>query len=215
MPKVTEEYLIKKRIEIIDAAYNVFLNKPLYEMTMLDVIKEAGLSKGGIYRYYNDIDDVIVELINRETAKNNYKDEIDNVLTKSKTNIEVVDGLIKLLGKHIDESSDTVGKIQFELTVLGANHPDRAHQISTRLTEQENGQYLISSLFTRIIEGLGSGEFSSSYSTDDIFNYIRVFIEGLVKTVVLERCYGDKRGVINPKLMSDILSKNVLLMLSK
>ena len=34
-------------------------------MTMLDVIKKAGLSKGGIYRYFSDIDDVLVELIGK------------------------------------------------------------------------------------------------------------------------------------------------------
>lgn len=214
MPKVTEEYLIKKREEIIDAAFMIFMEKPLYEMTMLDVIKQAGLSKGGIYRYFSDIDDVLIELINRESRKNNYRSKIESTLLQSDSNKSAIEGLIKLLGRHIGESSSTVGKIQFELTVLGANHPDRAKKITSQLTEQENGQYLIESLFQRIIDGLNKGEFVSTYSYEEIFDYIKVYGEGLVKTVVLERCYGEKKSNLSPELMMDMLSKNVLDMLS-
>lgn len=213
MPKVTEEYLVKKREDIIDAAFTIFMKKPLYEMTMLDVIKQAGLSKGGIYRYFGDIDEVLVELINRESRKNNYRIEIENVLLSSDSNKAAIEGLIKLLGKHIEESSEIVGKIQFELTVLGANHPERATKLVSQLTEQENGQYLIESLFQRIIDGLEKGEFVSTYSHEEIFDYIKIYGEGLVKTVVLERCYGEKKSNLSPNLMMDMLSKNVLDML--
>lgn len=46
MPKVNEDYINKKKTQILDAAFRMFQQKPLYEITMLDVIKEAGISKG-------------------------------------------------------------------------------------------------------------------------------------------------------------------------
>lgn len=215
MPKVTKDYINNKKAEIIDAAFVIFQQKPLYEMTMLDVIKQAGLSKGGIYRYFSDIDDVLVELINRETCKNNYKDNIDDIINCNNKYEIIIEELFKLLGKHINESSDTVGKIQFELTVLVANHPEKAEKISSKLTEHENGQYLINSLFQKIIEGITIGEFKPELSIEDIFNYIRAYIEGVVKIVVLERCYGSNTGSIDAEKMMSMLSKTISNMLKK
>ena len=52
MPRVSEEYFEKKKQMIVDAAYSVCLRKPVEMVTMSDVIEEAGLSLGGIYRFY-------------------------------------------------------------------------------------------------------------------------------------------------------------------
>ena len=104
MPKVTEDYINKKRAEIIDAAFIIFQQKPLYEMTMLDVIKQAGLSKGGIYRYFSDIDDVIIELINRETRRCDYKYNIDDIINSNNKYEFIIEDLFRLLVKRINES---------------------------------------------------------------------------------------------------------------
>ena len=63
MPKVTQEYLDAKRKEIIDAAYRVSLCKTMCTITMQDVINESGLSQGGIYRYYKDVDEILADMI--------------------------------------------------------------------------------------------------------------------------------------------------------
>jgi len=214
MPKVTEDYIKNKKSEIIDAAFIIFQNKPLYEMTMLDVIKQAGLSKGGIYRYFSDIDHIIVELINRETGKYDYKGTIEKIVKSNDKNEIIIESLLRFLGRHINESSDTIGKFQFELTVLVANHPEKADKISSKLMEQEQGQYLIESLYEKIVGGVTKGEFNPELSVDDIFTYIRVYIEGVVKVVVLERCYGDNEKSIDPEKMMIMLSHTILSMLN-
>jgi len=213
MPKVTEEYIRRKRTEILDAAYTVFQKKPLYEINMLDVITQAGLSKGGIYRYYKDIDYVIVELINREVGKFDFKREIDEVLAREKILFNRIESLINLLGKHINESSRSIGKIQFELTVLQANHPERAQKIVEELEEHTNGQYLITALFDMLEEGIAEDIFTPQMSLTDIFNHIHITIEGLVKIVVLESCYGDKSSNINPEHAMLILNQTLKYML--
>lgn len=213
MPKVSQEYITNKKEKIIDAAFAVFLEKPLYDMTMLDVIKQASLSKGGIYRYFKDIDEVIIELVNRETRKNDYRDVIDGIIMNNDQHTLVIKKLLSFLGNYFDESSDTLGKIQFELTVMVANHPDKAMKIFNRLKEQENGQYLINALFQTISDMLEKGEFTPQMPIEDIFMYIRVYIEGVVKIVVLERCYGDKESITNPVKMMDMLADTVLGML--
>jgi AcrR family transcriptional regulator len=215
MPKVKAGYIDKKKAQILDAAFIIFQQKPLYEITMLDVIKEAGLSKGGIYRYFSDIDDVIIALINRETAQNNYKHKIDEIITSTDATVGKIEALFTFLGNYIKESPVTIGKIQFELTVLISNHPEKADRFMSNLTEQENGQYLVNALLNKILEGVSRGEFEPIYPLNDIFTYIMTSIDGVVKNVVLERCYGANAGNIDETKIFEIISKSVLYLLGK
>lgn len=213
MPKVNEDYLNKKIAQILDAAFIIFEQKPLYEMTMLDVIKEAGISKGGIYRYYADIDEVIIALINRESAKNNYKNEIDEILAKSESKKATIEALFDFLANYINDSSPSLGKFQFELTVYLSNHPEKADKFKKNLTEQENGQYLISSIFNAIKEGISSGEFNPIFSIKDMFTYIITSIDGVVNKVVLQKCYGTNGISIDVVKLFEMISSSVIYML--
>lgn len=214
MPKVNNEYINKKKTEILDAAFIIFEKKPLYEITMLDVIKQAGLSKGGIYRYFNDIDEVIIALINRETAKNKYKHKIDEILACTDNTENIIEALFSFLGNYINDSPVTIGKFQFELTVYLSNHPEKAEKIKSSLTEQENGQYLIGAIFNKITEGVNKGEFQITFPLNDIFTYITAAIDGVVNKVVLQKCYGANAFNIDVINMFKIISNSVLHMLS-
>lgn len=214
-PKVNPDYIDNKKTQILDAANKVFQEKPLYEMTMLDVIKEAGLSKGGIYRYFGDIDEVIIALINRETAQNNNKNKIDEIITSPDTTAGKIEALFAFLGNYINESPTTLGKIQFELTVLISNHPEKAEKFMSNLTEQENGQYLINAIINKITEGITNGELEPNYPLNDIFTYIMTSIEGVIKSIVLQKCYGAYPGNIDVINVLKIISDSVLFLLSK
>ena len=48
MPKVSEEYFIQKRNEIIDSAYKIALEKPIISMTLMDVREDAGMARDSI-----------------------------------------------------------------------------------------------------------------------------------------------------------------------
>ena len=50
MPKLQGEYLQDKRERILDAAYRVSMQKPVYSIMMRDIITEIGWSQGTIYR---------------------------------------------------------------------------------------------------------------------------------------------------------------------
>lgn len=215
MPKVSPDYFEKKKNQIIDAAFIIFQQKPLYEMTMLDVIKEAGLSKGGIYRYFSDIDEVIITLINRETAKNNNRNEIDEILKREETSANTIESLFIFLGQYINSNYMTIGKIQFELTVLIANQAEKSEKYMNNLTVCENGQYLIKAIFNKINEGTNIGEFIPIYPLNDIFSYITTSIDGLTRDVVLEKCYKVNIGNIDEIKIMRMLADSILYMLGK
>lgn len=210
MPKVDQEYINTKKSEILNAAFIIFKKKPLYEINMLDVIKQANLSKGGIYRYFRDIDDIIVALINRETSKYDYRKDIEEIINSSHKYETQIQLLFEFLGKHIDENADTIGKIQFELTVLQTTQPERAEKILSRLIEYENGKYLIDTLHEKIAEGITIGELKPGLSVEDIYTYIRVYVEGLIKIVVSERCYGNQIRTVDAEKMIILLAQTII-----
>ena len=65
MARVTEAYYDRKKKEITDAALRVCNRKTVSSMTMQDVINETGLSQGAIYRYYQNIDELLADLLSR------------------------------------------------------------------------------------------------------------------------------------------------------
>lgn len=62
MPRVSEEYLERRRQQILDAARRCFARQGFHETSMQDVFAESGLSAGAVYRYFKKKDDLIVAI---------------------------------------------------------------------------------------------------------------------------------------------------------
>lgn len=59
MPKVTDAYLEARKEEILDAAIACFTRKGFHQTTMDDICRQAGLSPGAVYRYFNSKNEII------------------------------------------------------------------------------------------------------------------------------------------------------------
>lgn len=59
MPKVSEEHLIQRRRQILDAAITCFARKGFSETTMAEIAAEAGVSDTLAYRYFRSKDEII------------------------------------------------------------------------------------------------------------------------------------------------------------
>ncbi|MEV7189382.1 TetR/AcrR family transcriptional regulator [Kitasatospora sp. NPDC093102] len=66
MPQVTPEYLAERRSSILAAARRRFATHGFHTTSMPDICAEAGMSAGGVYRYFDGKDALIRELA--ETA---------------------------------------------------------------------------------------------------------------------------------------------------
>ncbi len=62
MPRVSAEHMENRRRQILSAATRCFAAVGFHAATMQDIIKEAGLSAGAIYRYYASKEDIIVAM---------------------------------------------------------------------------------------------------------------------------------------------------------
>ena len=131
MPKVTQEYIDNKKKFIVDAAYRVCLRKPVEMVTMMDVIEEAGLSQGGIYRFYKDLEEILSDVIAGMRMNYNIIDEMEQLFDASdEMSFEegvhkILDILADVMEKHLMD----IQKINFDLTVLAINEPERAEKI--------------------------------------------------------------------------------------
>jgi AcrR family transcriptional regulator len=59
MPRVSEAHLAARRQQILDAARICFLRNGFHTTSMQDVIAEAGLSVGAVYRYFKSKNDIV------------------------------------------------------------------------------------------------------------------------------------------------------------
>jgi AcrR family transcriptional regulator len=157
---------------------------------MKDIIRETGLSQGGIYRYYENIDEILVEVINRNSMDNNYIQIIDDLIENSNTAVAAVQALLSFLDEYINTNATTLGKFHFEIIELIAYEPKRMNTISKLNVHVNTTQHFINCLFKVIRRGISSKEFKPILPLDDILAFISTSIDGIVLNSIFYRCYG-------------------------
>src|SRR5215208_1501844 len=63
MPKVTEEHVEARRRQILSAALRCFAREGFHRTTMQDIFREADLSPGAVYSYFEGKDELIAAII--------------------------------------------------------------------------------------------------------------------------------------------------------
>ncbi len=63
MPKVTEEHVEARRRQILSAALRCFAREGFHRTTMKDIFREAELSPGAVYGYFEGKDELIAAII--------------------------------------------------------------------------------------------------------------------------------------------------------
>ena len=69
MPRVTEEHLEARRRQILDAAVACFAREGFHRTTIPDIAREAGLSAGAMYRYFESKDELIEAIADERHAR--------------------------------------------------------------------------------------------------------------------------------------------------
>ena len=143
MPKVTKEYVDKKKNEIVDAAIRVCKSKPAYTVTIRDVVKECGISQGGMYHYFSCIEEIFGEIVNRAYCEMNFTAEADRIFDSGKQPSEIIEDSLMLLGEMMDSFFDRFGNLIFELEMIYLEKPEGAKKMRERFTANEDAQALV------------------------------------------------------------------------
>jgi AcrR family transcriptional regulator len=62
VPRVADSYLQSRRRQIMDAAIRCFARDGFHRTTMQDIVAEAGMSAGAIYRYFPAKEDIVAAI---------------------------------------------------------------------------------------------------------------------------------------------------------
>ena len=171
-PKVSNQYKINKRKELLEAAKRVFIQKGYIQATMQDIIDEAGISRGALYSYFNNIQHVFEELLKLE-------DEMDILYFEKEEKSSFWQQLInwiKMQQKNIESINQSLllCKTEFFLTTYRNSNETSNPYVIERYKE------LASSIKGFIEEGVKKEEFKPCMPSGSIALYIISFIDGLM-----------------------------------
>jgi len=189
MPKVKDDYYDAKKKSIIKAAIEVYSRSPIYQVTMKDIITEAKLSKGGIYLYYSNVDEILIDVINNCNPESDYRKHIGSIISGKTSPDEALLNLFQFIGEYMQRAPILIGKMQFELTILLTIDSERANKILSGTAQQQSGQYFNQQVISIINQGISSGIFHPVLPIPDIFTFVSVSIDGIVQNQVLSKCY--------------------------
>lgn len=215
MPKVTEEYIVNKKKRITDAAYELCLEKTVSTVTMQDIIDRTGLSQGGIYRFYKDIDEIFADMIRQMRKRVSIKEKIDEILDQKEilTPQEITERLFAMLADFMERELMGIEKIDFELSVLAMNRPDRIEKIMGGIPEVGNMEYLTMRTMEFFKEQAARGRIHPSVSAEELLAFISSAYGGIQMTCIVNNCYRHERNPLTelyqPRVLLKMLARTV------
>lgn len=115
MPKVSQAHLQRRRDQIVDAALGCFARRGAARTTMADIAREAGISVGLAYRYFDGKRDLLAAALERAGSA----DEADDWMRDAESGGEDVVALLELLlhsnVRHHDGSAESVARMGMRL----------------------------------------------------------------------------------------------------
>lgn len=212
MPKVTDEYLTNKRNSIIECTNEILKEKPLYQITMRDIIKKAGFSQGVIYRYYANIDEIYLDLINKYTTCNLLEQKIDMLINSEQPIKSVVSDCVVAIGEYIEELLKSVGgKTCFELLVTYAYDVEKRNAIFPKLKFKQSLEYAQNKIVEYLMKNIHQGVLRTTISVDSIIMFTGISIDGITQSVAVNTGEGvGKKTVLDVSEMFQTLAKALI-----
>lgn len=191
MPKVTEEYIENKKKKIINAAYSLCLRKTVSTVTMQDIINETGLSQGGIYRFYKDIDEIYKDMLIDNRERVSIKDQIDDIFADAEDNDPkiVLHQLFELLSDFMTKELMGIVKINFELSVLSMNAPQRVEKILGEIEGTGNFEYLFMRTSQYLQWYISKGHSTPKVTPEELLTYLTTSYNGIEMSCIINHCY--------------------------
>lgn len=211
MPKVTEEYISNKKKRITDAAYTLCLKKTLSTVTMQDIINETGLSQGGIYCFYRDIDEIFSDMILNMRREFSLKESIDEILGQADClpPAEITNRLFEMLSTFMNAELMGIEKVDFELSILAMNAPDRADRILKNIPGIGNMEYLLHRTMDFIITQTETGRIHPRIDAEELLSFITSAYSGIQMSCIVNNCYQHENNPLTHMYKPEIQLKTL------
>ncbi|MGY3777507.1 TetR/AcrR family transcriptional regulator [Isobaculum melis] len=211
MPKVDEAYIEKKVTMILDAAVHICKDKPIYELTMKDIVDACYMSKGNIYRYFPDINAIIVAMVNR--SRREAVVSLEEVgLFEEDDSLTIITKIIDYIVIYLEENMYTLGKIQMELMILMTCKNKNCHELM-KVVEIDAGLIIFKRVIEELVKCVGE-EKAAEFSA-----FLRFTVEGIVMSTVFHEYYKEENQLglkpVSIKCLLRIFKETAYMMISE
>lgn len=172
VPKVSEVYKKERKKELVEEAKKVFIKKGFVHTSMQDIMDKAGISRGALYSYFDNIEDVFLEVLKYDDQK-----DIQYFVPSDESSIWLqLKSWVEEHQLYIENIDKTLLYARAEF-FLSSNHAqDKAN--FPYISERYNR--IIEAIEKVLNEGERKGEFRPQQSTRSIARYLISFINGLM-----------------------------------
>jgi TetR/AcrR family transcriptional regulator, transcriptional repressor of aconitase len=170
-PRVSEEHLRKRRANIINAATDVFIEHGYERTTMKHVMDATGVSRGGLYQYFSNKEDLFEAIL--EEGLSDEAENTEKLLKTAESHWKLLMQLIYGEDGKPNNEMDPLAPSKLEFFITGRND-------ERRLSYGRKRYHIGVSLYANVIKaGQDSGEFSNRFDSELLAKSIITFIDGL------------------------------------
>ena len=167
MPKITQLQKEAVRIDILNTARNVFIEKGYEAASMSDIVTSSNRSFGGVYLYYSNKEDVFLDLLRRE-----YKNMALDFVSDSSIWSAFVQ-FMKEQEKRIREVDASLAPCVYEYFIAGRRKEERRKLI------EERYEAVYKNIFTFLNNGVQRGELHPSQPLETFVHWLISLLDGL------------------------------------
>ncbi|MCA1064011.1 TetR/AcrR family transcriptional regulator [Rossellomorea sp. AcN35-11] len=171
-PKVSQEHKAQRRSNLLEAARKVFIEHGYEKATMKHVMVKAGVSRGGLYQYFDNKEDLFEALIELQQMEA-FDESLQAMLKHQGSYWEAL--VMTFLGdeKKPTDHMDPLAPSKLEYFITGRNDKRRQEHARKRFMQGNK-------MTVRIIEeGVNAGEFTPRFEPEVIARSIISWIDGM------------------------------------
>ena len=106
------EKSVQKRKYILETARKVFVDKGFKKVTMKDIVEACGISRGGLYLYFDDTSQIFLEVLKMESQEAD--DVFSDTITEDATAADILFLFLREQKKELLRRNDTLTQAVYE-----------------------------------------------------------------------------------------------------
>ncbi|UQD52869.1 TetR/AcrR family transcriptional regulator [Bacillus methanolicus] len=175
-PKVSEEHREYRRRKILEAAIRVFKRKGYEKTTMQDIVDESGMSRGGVYLYFSNREDLFKELIH--FIDKQQEEEIDLLYHDVSSIWEGVLQFLESQEQEIMEVDESLIPVILEYYMIDLREKTKDAFLFNRY---QKAVKVVELLFQK---GVVHGEFKPVIPISEVARFVVAFLDGLIMEAI-------------------------------
>lgn len=171
-PVVSDEHREQRKQLILQAAKEAFISKGFNATTIQDIINHSGVSRGGVYTYYQNTEDIFIDLLRKRDLEDVL--DVDQLYRDGMTSLQAITYVLAQIEEGIQLQKDPLVPAIYEYYFTkGRGTKKHLLLLESRIEQAEK------SLVQILQKGIDEQEFQPALPIEDIARTILTFSDGM------------------------------------